>query len=156
MGLFIFLSFALRSISLAGKYGLVPVFIPAVQVAREEPYLAHYHPQSKGSIDQNTVLVVLTSQEMIFGDLNSFTQKITDIRNKFIVPHEKGSPNIKKLIFDIEKWVFARSSKKKIANSGILVLLPMDEIPAPLVVQSIQQLQSTGSFEKIVLAGGML
>ena len=155
MGLFLLLSFALRSISIAGKYGLIPAEIPVVSVPIKDPTLSNYQNQTEGMIQATTPVVILTNTEFIFGDVKSFSENISNVRNKFIVKHIQGSPDINTLVKDIEKWVFARSSKKKITNEGIVIFMPADDIPSPLVVQTIDGLRKTGTFTRVVLAGGL-
>ncbi|WP_132314500.1 hypothetical protein [Pseudobacteriovorax antillogorgiicola] len=155
MGLFLLLSFALRSISMAGKYGLIPVEIPVLSVPIVDPTLSNFQAATSGEIASTTPMVVLTKEEFIFGDVNAFSEEISSVRNKFIVKHVEGSPDINTLVKDIEKWVYARSSKKKITNQGIVILLPTDSIPSPLVVQTIDGLRKTGTFTRVVLAGGL-
>ena len=141
MGLFLLLSFALRSISVAGKYGLVPAEIPILPVPIIDPTMSNFQAQTKGSIDRDTPVVILTEKEFIFGDLKAFSENISSIRNKFMVPHVDGAPDIPSLVKDMNKWIFARNSKNKVLNQGIVVLLPTDQIPSPLVIQAIDGLQ---------------
>lgn len=155
MGLFVLLSFALRSISVAGKYGLVPAEIPIVSVPLNDPTLSHFQPSTRGELNAQTPVVVLTTEEFIFGDVEGFSKNITGIRNKFSVKHVEGSPDVNALVTDMEKWIYARSSKRKILNQGIVIFLPADDIPSPLVIQTLSGLQKTGSFNRVVLAGGL-
>ena len=77
MGLFLLLSFALRSISVAGKYGLVPAEIPILPVPIIDPTMSNFQAQTKGSIDRDTPVVILTEKEFIFGDLKAFSENIS-------------------------------------------------------------------------------
>ena len=47
------------------------------------------------------------------------------------------------------------TSKNKVLNQGIVVLLPTDQIPSPLVIQAIDGLQKMKEFNRVVLAGGL-
>lgn len=155
MGLCLILSFSLRAISTAGMYGLVPAEIPILFVPIKDPTLKNYEPDTSGTILGTTPLVILTKTAFIFGELSSFTTSITNIRNKFVVPHINGSPNLRKLVNDMEKWIFKRSSKNKITHQGIVVFLPADEIPAPIVIQTVDGLRKRDLFNRVVLSGGV-
>lgn len=155
MGLMVILSFMLRSISTAGKYGIVLAEIPLIAVPVEEPGLPKSRTKPVDMISAHTPVIILTRSEFIIGDVDSFTEKLSHIRNKFIIPHKSGAPDIISLEEDMEKWLFARKSKDKIPNLGFAVLLPTDEMPSPIVIQVIHALKKSKIFERIVLAGGL-
>ena len=75
-GLLAILTFGLRAVTLAAAYGVVPLEIPVVQAAINDPGLHEYREESRISLTQSTPAVVLTADAFYFGDLTAFTTKI--------------------------------------------------------------------------------
>ncbi len=155
MGLMVILSFMLRSISTAGKYGLVRAEIPLVAVPVRDPTFPALQEEPVEQITGTTPVIILTRSEFIIGDIDAVTTQLTNVRNKFIIPHVKGAPHVQQLHSNIKKWLFARMSKDKIKNPGFAILMPTDEIPTPVVIQVIHALKQSQTFERIILSGGL-
>ncbi len=156
LGLFIILSFALRSTWIAGSYGIVEAEIPAVSVQVEDPSESTYRESPRAAITKTTPIVILTDQEFYFGDLEAFGGKFSDVRNKFFVKHAKGgAPNVVLLNEMMAKWLYQRS-QESIGNDGIVVLLPDRNVPAPIVIQTIAGLKDSPYFNQVVLASGIM
>ena len=146
MGLLLILSFALRAVSLSGKFGSIEFNIPKISM-NEDSF-------SKGDSKLNTksVVVFLTNENIYFGTINSFGKDFNNVRNKFMVPHEKGKPDINRLIADIDKW---KDSNKSI-NTDVLVFASDNEIPARIVLMTIAEIKKSSRFKKVVIGGGIL
>jgi len=155
MGLMVQLSFMLRAISAAGIYGIVPVEMPVLSLPIDDPTYATFREQPNGSINATTPMVVLTPEGFFFGEVAAFTQNFADVRNKFLVRHNDGAPDISKLLHDMEKWLFMRENNQKTSPSGILILLPLSEIPSPIVIQTLAGIRRSPLFPRIILAGGL-
>ncbi len=156
MGLMVILSFLLRSISVAGTYGLVPVQIPVLTESIEDQTFHNFRENTDRQLSSETPVIFLTEESFYFGDLDSFTRELNSVRNKFLVRHVDGAPNLKKLLIDLERWMYLRLSEKKVKNSGVVIFAPTANIPSPIVIQVIAALRNSTLFEDVILAGGML
>lgn len=155
MGLMVLLSFMLRAISTAGIYGLVAAEIPVVSEPIIDPSYARFREEAQNSINDHTPLVILTANGFYFGEVSAFTTSFAEVRNKYLVRHDDGAPDITKLLQDMEKWLFMRENNQKKFSNGILIFLPSGGIPSPIVIQVLAGLQKSPLFSRIILAGGL-
>lgn len=149
LGLFACLTFALRATTLSGRYGVVDAELPVVW--RPFPGKAQPAPEPSAFIGKATPVVLLTPKEFIFGDVSAFTKDLADIRNKFSVPHRDGAPNLDALTKTMQLWV----TSQKRAKDGIVILMPAENIPAPIVIQVVEGLKRSNLFQRVVLASGL-
>jgi hypothetical protein len=155
MGLMVVLAFMLRSISIAGIYGLVAAEIPVLAKPVEDPTFARFKEQTATTLDDQTPLVILTDTSFMFGTLSAFSKDLSGVRNKFMVAHQKGSPQLGKLLDDLAKWLKETPGNTEIASKRLLVLMPTAEIPAPIVIQVLAGLRRSSMFDRVILAGGL-
>ena len=156
MGLMVILSFLLRSISVAGTYGLVPAQIPVLSEPIEDTTYYNFIETTQRSLALDTPVIFLTEDSFLFGELAAFTTNLSSVRNKFIVRHVEGAPNLRQLLTDLERWMYTRLSERKIRNSGVVIFAPTEEIPSPIVIQVVAALRNSTLFEDVILAGGMM
>ena len=147
MGLLVTLSFMLRASSLAGMYGVVKTELPVLQVPFDGEKTG---AKSAATINDATPVVFLTKDRFIFGKISSFTSDITEVRQKFTVPHVKGIPHLEKLNLDLAKWY----SRDQSISKQVAVLVPTGHIPMPIVIQTLQSLSQSSHFSKVILGGG--
>ena len=155
MGLCLFLSFHLRSISIASLYGIIPVEIPIVSHPIDDPTFHQFRETPNVEIKGNTPIVALTKEAFYFGDLQSFSADLAGVRNKFLVRHVDGAPDTPTLLSQLKRWGYTRMSEKKINSKGLLIFMPAEDIPVPILVQTIANLKKSSLFSRIVLAGGI-
>lgn len=155
MSLMILLSFMLRAISIAGIYGLVPLEMPVLSQPLDDPTYSRFREEARQQLEVQTPLIVLTPESFYFGELQAFTKDIANTRDKFIVHHNDGSPDLNKLLDDMEKWFLKQKSNNQNMSHGITILLPTGEIPAPILIQVIAGIQKSPLFDRIILAGGL-
>lgn len=149
LGLFACVTFALRATTLSGRYGVVDAELPVVW--QPFPGKALPAPEPNAFIGKSTPVVLLTAKEFIFGDISAFTQDLTDIRNKFSVPHRDGAPNMDALLKTMNLW----NTSQKRAKDGVIVFMPAENIPAPIVIQVVDGLKRSHVFQRVVLASGL-
>ncbi len=56
----------------------------------------------------------------------------------------------------MKKLMVTRQETRGWRNEGILVFAPASNIPAAIVIQVLDALKREGSFEKVILAGGLI
>ncbi len=149
MLLMIFLSSALRGISMPGSFGIIEAEFPVVSdeqpINSEEPWV-----QPRSTIDNSAPLVILTRDRFYFGQLASFGKDLSAVHNKFQIPHIDGAPDLPRLVNDLSKWqVEAKASR-------LLIFVPSEDIPMPIVIQCFAALKNSGLFDQVILGGGLL
>lgn len=155
MSLLVILSFTLRAISVAGIYGLIPVEIPVLSQPIKDPRFATFTETPVETLSESTPVVLLTQEAFIFGDLAAFSQGLAGVRNKFLVPHRDGAPDLHKLLEDMAAWMAKRTTEGADEPTGLLIFMPLAEIPAPIVIQSLSGFHGSSLFQRIILAGGI-
>lgn len=155
-GLFVILTYGLRAVTLVGVYAVVPAEMPVVQAAVDDPSFHRFREETRDSLTPRTPAVVLTTEAFYFGDLDSFTVNFADNRNKFILPHVDGEPQLAGLVETMSGWVADRSANDNVAIDKVLVFIPEGEIPMPIVIQVIAGLRRSPYFDRVILAGGLM
>lgn len=155
-GVLVLLASLLRAVSLAGSYGVIDLDIPVLSVPLDDKTLSRLKPTATENLALQTPMVFLSREAYIFGTTESFTTDISNIRNKFYIPHEDGAPNLPRLISDMERWAKDSKINGKTISTELVILLPQEEIPLPIVLQTIDGLKQSGLFAKVVLGGGLL
>ena len=149
-------SFVLRSIYISSRYGIIESEIPIMSVPIQDPDMSAHKEAPQAYIKNSTPVVILTTKEFFFGDLTAFSTEFSDIRNKFYVPHTNGSPNIPKLLDDMTKWIYENMSKKTYSAEGLLILMPGQNVPTSIVIQTIAELKKSPYFNKVILSSGLI
>ena len=149
----IYLSYTLRAISMAGRYALIEAEIPVLPMPPSDDTLSHFQEKPAATIDARIPLVLLTRDAFIFGTAQAFAIDLTNVRSKFYVPHVEGAPNLPRLAFEMTKWMDMEGLDK---GPKVLLFVPTEEIPMPIIIQCMAALKDTGLFEKVVLGGGLI
>ena len=145
-GLLLILSFMLRAVSLSNKFGSIELVIPQV-AANSEPV-----KETDKVLTKDSIVVFLSQENLYFGSVEAFGSKFNSVRNKFLVPHVNGKPNINRLIADIDKW---RETNKKFSRD-VLVFSSANDIPARIAIMTIAELKKSDAFDQIIIGGGLL
>lgn len=156
VGLMFYLSSVLRAISMAGRYGLIEAEIPVVQVPIQDTGFKHFSEKSGETLSADTPLILLTRDAFLFGTVGAFAQDLTNVRNKFYIPHADGAPQLNRLAKDMERWMQEKAEETGKSRSRTVLFLPTEEIPMPIVIQCISGLRSSKLFDKVVVGGGLL
>ncbi len=145
-GLLLILSFMLRAVSLSNKFGSIELVIPQV-AAISKPI-----KDSDKVLTKDSVVVFLSQENLYFGSVEAFGSEFNSVRNKFLVPHVNGKPNINRLIADIDKW----REKNKLFSRDVLVFSSANDIPARIAIMTIAELKKSDTFDQIIIGGGLL
>jgi hypothetical protein len=143
-------------VTLAGRYGIVEMDIPVLEVPLEDTTLVRLEKPSIASLESKTPMLFLGRDAFIFGTTEAFTTDISNIRNKFYIPHEDGAPNLPRVVQNMERWASDFKASGKALNTEIVILLPQDDIPFPIIIQTVDALKQSGLFGKVIFAGGLL
>lgn len=156
VGLMFYLSSVLRAISIAGRYGLIEAEIPVVQVPLLDKGFKNFTEKSSEILSADTPLVLLTKDAFFFGTVGSFAQDITNVRNKFYIPHADGAPQLNRLARELERWMLERAEETGKPMPQTVIFLPTEEIPMPIVIQCVSGLTRSKLFKKVVIGGGLV
>jgi hypothetical protein len=104
--------------------------------------------RSVAAIDKATVIIILNKKGLIFGEIGSVADNYLNARDKFIVDHKQGSPQISTLLSKLKRW------KKE--EQRVAILAPEQNVPVAILVQTVQRLKASGYFQKVVLATNIL
>jgi hypothetical protein len=126
-----------------------------MNVAFDDPGLHQVHFSIVGKITRSSPTVVLTRDSFFFGDLEAFTEKFSDVRNKFYIPHVDGRPDIDRLIDTMARWMKTRENEKHPISRDVAVFLPSGEIPLPIVIQVFHWLKNSKLFGNAVLGSDL-
>lgn len=139
-----------------GSFAVVKTEFPLVPVTLEDSGLHRFSERPQRFIKATTPAVVLTMDAMFLGDLESFSEKYPDAREKIRVGHKDAAPQVGKFLAAMKKWVSAKSGNKSWRNEGVIVFAPANNIPASIVIEVMDALQSDGTFERVILASGLI
>lgn len=156
-GFFAIALFLVRSATIPGIYGVVSAEFPVISVPVEERDSKPINEKNDAStITAKTPVVVLTENEIFFGDIAAFSSDLYSVDNKFSVKHKDGAPDLFSLARDMKKWMIQKQNSEKKPTGNIVVLMPAKTIPMPIVIQMIAELKKSFPFERVVLGGGIL
>lgn len=155
-GLFAVLTFAIRAIALSGVYGVISVEMPVVSAPVDDPSFHQYKEVPRQSLTRFTPALVLTTEAFYFGDLNSFSANLGDVRDKYIIRHIDGEPQLLGLIETMGKWITDRAANENIPMDKMLILIPSGDIPMPIVIQVLAGLRKSPLFEHVILGSGII
>ncbi len=139
-----------------GSFAVVKTEFPLVPATLEDAGLHRVSERPQRFIKATTPAVVLTMDAMFLGDLEAFSEKYPDAREKIRVGHKDSSPQVGKFLAAMKKWVAAKSGGKSWRNEGVLVFAPANDIPASIVIEVMEALQADGTFERVILASGLI
>ena len=154
--LLVITAYASRAITLGGSFGMVTLDIPIVSQPFPDKGSHNFAEQTAASIGSATMIIAVTPGEMIFGDLSAFTTTRDDVRNKFIVPHKEGSPQVTILLKQAEEWKVDRRQRLGLRSDGLVVVLPDTGVPVAVIGGIVEKLKDSRLFSHVMLAGGVL
>ncbi len=153
LGLFAILGFSLKSTNVSFKYGLITADIPVMPVPLDDSGFNNVAISPAAEISLHTPAIVMTNRQFYFGSMEAFTEKFSDIRNKFLITHENGIPQTPKLLHALKIW---HSHQKKESEDKLVILAPSGSIKANDVAKVIYELKASKLYDHVVLAGGYL
>lgn len=156
LALFAILTFGLRAVMVSGVYGVVRAELPVVPASVKDPGFHGFKEEPRDSLQKSTPAVVLTTEAFYFGDLEAFTSNFSDIRDKFIIRHVDGEPQLAGLVDTMSKWVEERAKSANVPIDKVLVFIPAGDIPMPIVIQVIAGLRKSPHFERVILGSGLI
>ena len=139
-----------------GSYSVVNTEFPVVPATIDDPSLHRFTERPEHFIKATTPAVVITMDAIFLGDMDSFSNHYIDSRSKIRIAHSDRAPQVGKLLGAMKKWIATRKETRGWRNEGILVFAPASNIPAAIVIQMLNALKSDGTFEKVILAGGLI
>jgi len=145
-------SFAIFQMTIDGEYGLVHGRLPVVAAEVVDPSMPWSPDIQEQKINEKSVMIVLTSEALYFGHIEAFSRDFSGVRNKFLLPHEEGSPQLGKLLATIDQWQPAKAE----AEAAPVIFMPTAEVPMPIVIQVMDGLQASERFNHVVLSSGIL
>jgi hypothetical protein len=154
--LFIILAFGFRAVTVEATYGVIPAEIPVVPSGVEDPAFHRFEETPVAMLSKFTPAVVLTAEAFYFGDLEAFTTNFADARDKYVVRHVDGEPQLYSLLETMQKWIEYRAKNSNVPKQKAMVLVPSGDIPVPIVVQVIAGLRKSPYFERVVLGSGLM
>lgn len=154
--LFVVLTYGLRLVLVPGVFGAIPVEIPVVINTIKDIGRFGYKEESRHEISRTTPTVVVTTESFYFGELASFTENYADFKDKFVVRHLDGEPQLGQLKLCLEHWIKDRSKKNNLPIDKILVVIPASDIPMPILIQIIAELRKLSVVGRVVLGGGLI
>jgi len=155
-GLLAVLTSGLRAVTLSGAYGVVPAEMPVVPAAIDDPGFYTYKEEPQNSLGPTTPAVVLTTDAFYFGDLQAFTSDFAKVRDKYVIRHIDGTPQLTTLVQTMDLWVTDRARHENIPINKALVFIPAGDIPMPIVVEVIAGLRKSPHFQRIIVGSGLL
>ena len=155
-GLLAILTYATRAVTLGANWGLIELDIPVVSLPFDDPSQHNFQERPDASVGSQTLVIAMTPTELIFGDIAAFSAQRSDVRNKFIVPHRDGSPQIGAVMDQVTSWDNDRKNRLGIRSDGIVILLPDPGVPVPVIAATVGRLKSSGRFKHIAIGGELL
>jgi len=107
--------------------------------------------ESDNYLAESTLAIIFTEDSLYFGTLTAFSTRMSDVTNKFKVPHIDGTPQLGKLFSDMKKW----SILNGISIPKTVMLVPFSGAPMPVIIEMISMLKSDGGFKEVVLGSGI-
>lgn len=156
LGIFALFSFCIRATFMSSAYGIIESELPVMSVPFADPDHTAYQEAPRGFLAETTPVVILTENEFYFGNLDAFTEDFTNVRNKFIVSHEEGAPNLHKLVETMAKWQGSLIKNDLELPREALIFLPMQNVPMAIVLQVMAELKKTSLFNQVILATGII
>ena len=146
----VFCVYAFRVITVSWSFGAISGDIPVVSMPIDDPGYKRFIEEPAGDIEAATPAVVLTTEAFYFGTLKAFTVDFADVRNKYMISHIDGQPQLGSLRLALINWMATQKMK-----NTVVVLSPTGEIPLPIVLQVMAGLKGEKMFKRVVLAGGI-
>jgi hypothetical protein len=139
-----------------GSYAIVHTEFPVVPASLDDSGLHRFTERPGHFIKATTPAIVMTMDAMFLGDLEAFSERYPDARDKIRVGHKDSSPQVGKFLAAMKKWVAARAANRTWRNEGVVVFAPANNIPASIVIEVMEALQSDDTFSRVILASGLI
>jgi hypothetical protein len=156
IGLLAVMTFCLRSVSVSNVYGVINSEFPVMSATPDDPAFHTYRELPEKKLRKFTPVVILTTEAFYFGDMASFSTSYSNVRNKHLIRHVDGEPQLLSLLGSIDKWGRNRHHQFGIKMDDIAVFIPSGDIPMPIVIQVLASLNNADMFKKVVLGGGLM
>lgn len=151
------LTYCLRTVGFSFAYNTVSGEIPLLSVPFSDPSFHKFAESTATFLAPTSTAVILNSSgDFYFGDLDAFASKYHLVNNKFRVRQVDGRPQVSALIENIRRWLYQRQSSDYVKNDRLLVFLPASNIPVNIVIQIMHALKTSAHFDRVVLADGLL
>jgi hypothetical protein len=153
LGLSIVLIASIRTVCLWYEYGVVMAKIPVVDVGIEDSRLSRFTGMQEVLLNERTPMIVLKKNgDFVFGEIQAFGEGRAEER--YLVAAVDGAGQFGELVHYMSDWQKRRMEKRGIESSRIVVLAPSRFAAMPVVVELVDRLKITKSFDHVVLAGG--
>jgi hypothetical protein len=156
MAVLVILTYGLRTISVPGVYSIISAEIPVMSVPIEDPAFHNFKEIPNQNLRKFTPTILLTTDAFYFGDMNSFSQNLGNVRDKFMIRHVDGEPQLLTLLKSVDQWGENRQHQHGTKMDDVAMLVPSGEIPLPIVMQVLAGINNSKLFKKVILGGGML
>ena len=150
------ITYASRAVTIGGTWSFIDVDLPVASASFQDTSIHNFKEKPTVNLGLSTMVVAVTPTELIFGDLPAFTRHRDDVRNKFIVPHADGSPQVSTLLMQAGEWSLDRKNRLGIRSDGLVIVLPDPSVPIAVVSGVIATLRASKTFSHVVLAGGVM
>jgi hypothetical protein len=151
------LTSGLRLTTLPFSYGMVDVEIPVMSLPIDDPgYHSFVEAPTNTLGPKSTMIVLNASGDFYFGDLEAFSSKFNEIRNKFVIKQKDGEPKTVDLLQALRKWQYLRKTVEGVKDDRLAVFLPSSTVPVNLVIQVLADLRGSKAFDHVVLSNGLL
>lgn len=150
------LGYGFRAVTVESSYGIIPAEIPVIQSDIKDPSFHKFVETPSATLSKFTPAILLTTEAFYFGDIAAFTTKFGESKDKYLLRHVDGEPQLFNLIEIMQKWLEARAKDENIPKQNLLVFVPSGDIPLPIVMQVIAGFHKTSSLNRVILAGGFL
>ncbi len=146
-----------RVTSLPIDYSLVRGDIPVVPVGLSDATLHKFVEAPSKNIDELTPTIVMDDEgNLFFGNLKAFSTDYHDVRNKYVIKAQNGSPQTADLLATMRRWLDEREQKIRKKSDGVAILVPASGIPMPLVIKVMAELRYSDIFDRVILANGIM
>ncbi len=143
-------------LSYHGGFGVVKTSFPVLHYDLEDPTPRNFQQTYSAELTDQSVAILVTTEAIFFGTLAAFTTEYFDVRNKFSIKHEQGSPQLGRALAKIDTWLKDRTSRKSPINSDVAVLITHGAVPAPIVIQILHGLNQSRLFGHTILGTGLM
>jgi hypothetical protein len=150
------LTYTSRAVTIGGTWSFIDVDLPVVSLPFSDTGIHKFKEQPAVSLGTSTMVIAVTPSEMIFGDLTAFTRHRADVRDKFVVAHEDGSPQVTTLLAQAGEWSLDRKNRLGIRSDGLVIVLPDPAVPIAVVSGIVDTLRGSKVFTHVILGGGVL
>jgi hypothetical protein len=152
-GLCVVFGYLVRVLDLTWPIGTITMSLPIAASKDDEEQLASIGKVSR--LQDDSMVVALVKHGILFGPLSAFTSQYLQKNGRYEIPHQDRRPNLQELVLTMERWRQTPNALQ-IDWTGPLLLIPDQQIPMPIVLQTIATLKRHAGFENIILSDGLL